>query len=143
MTQTPSGPAAPAPRSRKDPVQLLIDAVGTLPQADRDLVYAWLLRRLPDPVADELTELGGPGGPRGVRMAAALLQPGMTVTVSGSAQQFPQSSGQQMVPVRFSSEQHARLREWCAEHGFSMATVVRGLVARFLEGQLPEAGQQV
>jgi ParG len=143
MTQTPSGPAAPAPRSGKDPVQLLIDAVGTLPQADRDLVYAWLLRRLPDPVADELTELGRPGGPGNVRMAAALLQPGMTMTVSGSAQQFPQSSGQQMVPVRFSSEQHARLREWCAEHGFSMATVVRGLVARFLEGQLPEAGQQV
>jgi ParG len=138
MTQTPSGPAAPAPGSRKDPVQLLVSAVETLPHADQSLVYAWLLRRLPDPVADELTR---PGGPRPVPMAA-LLQSGMTVAVSGSAQQFPPSSGQQMVPVRFSSEQHARLREWCTEHGFSMATVVRGLVARFLEGQLPEAGQQ-
>jgi hypothetical protein len=45
--------------------------------------------------------------------------------------------GQQMVPVRFSTEQHAQLRTWCTEHGFSMATVIRGLVARFLEGQLP------
>jgi hypothetical protein len=44
----------------------------------------------------------------------------------------------QVVPVRFSAEQHAQLREWCAEHGFSMATVVRGLVARFLESQLPD-----
>ena len=42
-----------------------------------------------------------------------------------------------MVPVRFSTDQHAQLREWCAEHGFSMATVIRGLVARFLESQLP------
>jgi hypothetical protein len=42
-----------------------------------------------------------------------------------------------MVPVRFSSEQHAQLRQWCSEHGFSMATVIRGLVARFLEGQHP------
>jgi aromatic ring-cleaving dioxygenase len=47
-------------------------------------------------------------------------------------------AAQQMVPVRFSTDQHAQLREWCAEHGFSMATVIRGLVARFLEGQLPD-----
>jgi hypothetical protein len=44
-----------------------------------------------------------------------------------------------MVPVRFSSEQHARLRQWCSEHGFSMATVIRGLVSRFLESQPPGA----
>jgi hypothetical protein len=48
-----------------------------------------------------------------------------------------QQIGQQVVPVRFSTEQHAQLRAWCTEHGFSMATVIRGLVARFLEGQLP------
>jgi hypothetical protein len=47
-------------------------------------------------------------------------------------------TAQQVVPVRFPTQQHAQLREWCAEHGFSMATVIRGLVARFLEGQLPE-----
>ena len=140
MTQTPSGPAASAPGSRKDPVQLLVSAVGTLPQADQDLVYTWLLRRLPDPGA--AGEPAVPGRPR-ARSLAAPLQPDMTVTVSRPVRQFPPPSGQQMVPVRFSSEQHARLREWCAEHGFSMATVVRGLVARFLEGQLPEAGQQV
>jgi hypothetical protein len=40
-----------------------------------------------------------------------------------------------MLPVRLPPELHARLREWCAEHGFSMAGVVRGLVERFLDGQ--------
>jgi len=39
------------------------------------------------------------------------------------------------VPIRLPAEQHAALREWCADHGFSMATVVRGLVERFLEEQ--------
>ena len=49
-------------------------------------------------------------------------------------------SAQQMVPVRFSADQHARLRAWCGEHGFSMATVIRGLVDRFLDSQQPEIG---
>ncbi len=136
MTQTPPGPAAA--RSPDDPVALLVRAVETLPQADRELVYAWLLRRVPLPRA-------GPGAEgelttvrRTYAAPLAPLRPDLTVTVS---QQFPQSSGLQMVPVRFSSEQHALLREWCAEHGFSMATVIRGLVARFLESQQPEAGQ--
>jgi hypothetical protein len=66
------------------------------------------------------------------------LEAGVTI-VSGT--QLPQASGQQMVPVRFSSQQHAQLRQWCGEHGFSMATVIRGLVSRFLEGQLPGQGQ--
>jgi hypothetical protein len=52
----------------------------------------------------------------------------------------PGSAAQQMVPVRFSAEQHARLRAWCTEHGFSMATVIRGLVDRFLDGQQAAAG---
>ena len=46
----------------------------------------------------------------------------------------------QVVPVRLPAELHGRLRDWCTEHGFSMATVVRGLVARFLDGQAPGAG---
>ena len=43
-----------------------------------------------------------------------------------------------MVPVRFPADQHARLRDWCTEHGFSMATVIRGLVAKFLDDQFSE-----
>ena len=143
MTQTPSGPAASAPGSRKDPVQLLVSAVGTLPQADQAMVYTWLLRRVPDLDPGAAGQLARPHRPGPISLAN-LFQPGMTLTVAQApGPQVPQSTGQQMVPVRFSSEQHAQLREWCTEHGFSMATVIRGLVARFLEGQLPGAGQQV
>lgn len=139
MTEKPRDPeAGPGPGNPADPVELLVAAVNALPPADRDQVYAWLLRRVPsvlpavpwpaEPASASLAELtrttlrqGGPGVAHPLRTSVA--------------------SGQQMVPVRFSSEQHAQLRGWCAEHGFSMATVVRGLVARFLEGQLPDLGQ--
>jgi hypothetical protein len=47
-----------------------------------------------------------------------------------------------MLPVRLPPELHARLREWCAEHGFSMAGVVRGLVERFLDGQAGKTGSR-
>ncbi|HEX4703643.1 MAG TPA: hypothetical protein VH352_16055 [Pseudonocardiaceae bacterium] len=50
--------------------------------------------------------------------------------------------GQQVVPVRLPTELHARLRSWCADNGFSMATVVRGLVSRFLDGQTPVDGPE-
>jgi hypothetical protein len=40
-----------------------------------------------------------------------------------------------MLPVRLPPELHARLREWCTDQGFSMASVVRGLVERFLDEQ--------
>jgi hypothetical protein len=112
---------------------VLVEALGRLPEADRDLVYTWLLRH-----GFETGSTGAltvPGRARGVRLAT-LLQPNLDL---GSGALLTQASGQQMVPVRFSSEQHARLRQWCSEHGFSMATVIRGLVSRFLEGQLPGA----
>jgi hypothetical protein len=111
-----------------DPVSLLVSAVGQLPPEQRDLVFTWLLRQRPALArqwtlgattleTDELQSLQRAAG-RPLRGFAA--------------------SAQQVVPVRFPTEQHAQLREWCAEHGFSMATVIRGLVARFLEGQLPD-----
>ncbi len=45
----------------------------------------------------------------------------------------PGPAGQQLVPVRFPEETHLRLKDWCANNGFSMAVVIRGLVDRFLE----------
>lgn len=54
----------------------------------------------------------------------------------GTAGTSVEKTGQMVpVPVRLPADLHSRLREWSAEHGFSMATVVRGLVSRFLEGQ--------
>jgi hypothetical protein len=144
MSPTPSGPA-PSQNDPKDPVQLLVEALAAIPEADRDLVYAWLLRRGSEP--GQMTGLAPRGLAGRVRLATLLrqnvtmdpgLEAGVTI-VSGTP--LPQASGQQMVPVRFSSQQHAQLRQWCSEHGFSMATVIRGLVARFLEAQPPGQGQ--
>ncbi len=39
----------------------------------------------------------------------------------------------QSAPVRLSTEQHERLKQWCQANGFTMAVVLRGLVARFLD----------
>ena len=146
MPKTPPDPApSPGQDAPKDPVDLLVKALAAMPEADRDLVYAWLLRRGSEP--------GRVTGPAPRHLAqrvpvATLLRQNVTLNpeleagvtiVSGT--QLPQASGQQMVPVRFSSEQHTQLRQWCNDHGFSMATVIRGLVSRFLETQPPGQGQ--
>jgi hypothetical protein len=135
-------PEPEAEADATDASRLLVQAVGQLPPADRDRVYAWLLRTgfrspptaVPGPLARRLGwEIGRQQGVQtqtrewGAAVVAEL--------VRGSS-----SSAQQMVPVRFSADQHARLRAWCGEHGFSMATVIRGLVDRFLESQQPERG---
>ena len=133
MPDKPPGAAGQSsPDAAKDPAQVLVSAISALPEADRDLVYAWLLRRGFE--TQEAGVLTFPSRSRGMSMAT-LLNPNLELAQRPT---LAQASGQQMVPVRFSSEQHAQLRQWCSEHGFSMATVIRGLVARFLEGQLPE-----
>jgi hypothetical protein len=121
-------PGAAGPESAADPVRLLVRALGALPPEERDQVYVWLLARSPT-----MSPMAGTVRLRGAEMRALVEQRAFGVTFRGT-----QPAAQQVVPVRFSLEQHAALREWCAEHGFSMATVIRGLVARFLEGQLPE-----
>jgi hypothetical protein len=126
--QDPAGPGQPAAGGAggtMDSIRLLVKAVGSLPDTERDQVYAFLLSRgmstpyLTGRLAGRLREVSEPFLP--LHSAGA---PGPQI-------------GQQVVPVRFAADQHAQLRSWCSEHGFSMATVIRGLVARFLEGQLP------
>jgi hypothetical protein len=107
-------------------VRLLVKALAGLPEAERDEVYVWLLGRA---MAGPQRTTQVPGRLREVRDQLLALQ-----NAGGPS---PAQTGQQLVPVRFSADQHAQLRAWCAEHGFSMATVIRGLVVRFLEGQLP------
>jgi hypothetical protein len=114
-----------------DAVALLVRAVNQLPAGDRDQVFAWLLRvggRQYSPAG--ATGVWGPGS-----ASAGILRIFQEAKSASSAQP---GAAQQMVPVRFPADQHAKLREWCAEHGFSMATVIRGLVAKFLEDQLPK-----
>jgi hypothetical protein len=129
---SPGGPEAAsppeAPEGSGDPVRLLVQAVGELPAEQRDLVLTWLLRQRPS-LARQWT--------LGAGAHAAELE-ALRQAAAGQPMQRIGPSAQQVVPVRFPAQQHAQLREWCAEHGFSMATVIRGLVARFLEGQLPD-----
>ncbi len=116
----------------KDPADLLMKALDVLEPKDRDAVLTWLLR-------GSLRGAGLPplGSFRRVMGASQLgsepeyLTSYMTGARSGQR-------AQQVVPVRFPTEQHGQLRDWCAEHGFSMATVIRGLVTRFLETQHSE-----
>jgi len=134
-TQGPQGAAAPSggpEPEQAEVVRLLVKAVATLPDAERDQVYAWFLDR--GITGSRPGTFAGPGPlPRQLReMSATLLSLQTAGGLPGT-----QPIGQQVVPVRFAADQHAALRTWCSEHGFSMATVIRGLVARFLEGQLP------
>jgi ParG len=136
----PAAQRGPSAFSSMDSARLLVRALATLPDEERDQVYTWLLgTNLPDE-ASRSSQLR-----RRVAWAVHAEAP------PAQRQQFtdigaemvrtlvrgPGGSAQQMVPVRFSSQQHARLRAWCAEHGFSMATVIRGLVDRFLDSQQP------
>lgn len=110
-------------------VPLLVKAVGMLPPDERDQVYGWLLER----------GIGGTFGSPGPVVARRMRSGILSLQASGV---LPPShpTGQQVVPIRFPADQHAALRGWCAEHGFSMATVIRGLVSRFLDGQLRAQG---
>jgi hypothetical protein len=123
-----AGPPGPIEASA-DPVRLLVHAVGQLPPEQRDLVHTWLLRQRPG-LSRQWT-LGVKASEHAAELQALQLsarRPGRGMT----------ATAHQVVPVRFPAQQYTQLRDWCAEHGFSMATVVRGLVARFLESQLPD-----
>jgi hypothetical protein len=149
----PTEPAAPEkPRktarpatavSSMDAAGLLVQALGQLPPADRDKVYTWLLGTslhvepgLTSVLGGQLTRALRADVPAGRQQDFAEAE----AEVMRHLFRSPGSGAQQMVPVRFSAEQHARLRAWCTEHGFSMATVIRGLVDRFLDGQQAAAG---
>jgi hypothetical protein len=105
------------------PERKLVRLLDSLPPQDRIDITTWLLSRPPTPSPPWTT------GP-----AAALRRvSGSTLAVSGETSQ--------LVTIRLPAQQHERLRDWCAEHNFTMAAVVRGLVERFLEDQGVMPGQ--
>ena len=126
-----------------DAARLLVRALAQLPAADRDRVYTWLLGTSLSPQAGVIAPLSRRLG----WAVQAEVPPAAQQDFAEAGRDMvrslfrgPAASAQQMVPVRFSTEQHARLRAWCTEHGFSMATVIRGLVDRFLDSQQPGPG---
>lgn len=119
--------------------KLLLKAVRGLPQREQDQVLAALIRSaLPSPV----TPAGRPAplslphprpGSAPIPPEMLLLSDPATAAQAGSVE--ASGSGVAMLPVRLPPELHERLRRWSNEHGFSMASVVRGLVERFLDEQ--------
>jgi hypothetical protein len=95
---------------RTGPAERLAELLETLPPEERQQITAWLLDR----------SQGNFPTFFGARHLASVL---------------PAGEDSQLVTLRLPAERHGQLRDWCAEHGFTMAAVVRGLVERFLEEQ--------
>lgn len=116
--------------AERSPVELVIKAVQGLPDDERDRALAWLV--------DRNASAWGSGIRASYRRSRGKGEGGDPF---GSLSSYGTLHGEhQSVLVRLPVEQHAHLREWCAQHHFSMATVVRGLVDRFL-AQQPDAQQ--
>ena len=111
-------------------VELLIEAVDAMPPEDRKRVLAWLLESAPRSSRALWRLRGVAGAPHELAM------PEVSELLTGFA---PLRGDYQTVPVRLPTEQYHRLRDWCQDKGFSMATVIRGLVGRFLDQQMPPA----
>src|SRR5690348_13241504 len=98
------------------PLEKLVQVLETLSPEDRRELTTWLLGRT-------------------VPLRASSWMVGQPDTLTGLTGTLPAGEGSQLVTIRLNAERHAELRDWCTEHGFTMAAVVRGLVERFLEEQ--------
>jgi hypothetical protein len=124
--------------------KLMLKAVRSLPPEEQNA----LLEAMLEP---RLTPWPAPGGP-------SLPSPDLLATQAAAHRAYghdprygvtlpplgPETGGPwQSVPVRLSTDQHERLKQWCQTNGFTMAVVLRGLVARFLDDQAtrPPRGQ--
>jgi hypothetical protein len=117
--------------------RLMLKAVRSLPQKEQDAILEALLgpARLtpwPDPGATSMpSPVPLPGGALVHRLYGQ--DPRFEVTLPPLG---PETGGPwQSVPVRLSTDQHERLKQWCQANNFTMAVVLRGLVARFLDDQ--------
>lgn len=148
-TQTPTETATPTESGADTAAALLLRALDSLPEEQRVEVLRWLLERIPRALTGIASIAGTEGLPPSA--TAAALRGGeeyavRTALAGAQVTETARGGSLQMVPVRLPAEQHARLRAWCQEHGFAMATVIRGLLARFLDEQQPgpvpgDAGQ--
>jgi hypothetical protein len=120
-----------------DLLSLLVKAVHLLPEEERDEVLRALLGTrletgLQVPLPAELPGVQPAGLRLGELMAGgSLTDVRMEREVSGRLQ---------TVPVRLPAQQYERLKQWCQANDFTMAVVLRGLVARFLDEQDKQAG---
>jgi hypothetical protein len=149
----PAGTSDPArAASAESPETLLLRALDSLSDAQRRDVLRWLFERIPQAAHPLRGLAAGPLGPEGeltATLSAAHGTPRTGTEVDAVRQSLlfgmsdPLRGDYQMVPVRLPTADHVRLRAWSQEHGFAMATIIRGLLARFLDEQhpgSPEAG---
>jgi hypothetical protein len=111
--------------SKEDPdraARLLLKALDSLTQRDRDLVLRNLL-------TGRIGSVSGRGSSHAHASEASLSLPEAKVGMEITRQV------EQPLLVRLPADLHARFRRWATSHGFSMASVVRGLVERFLDDQ--------
>jgi hypothetical protein len=112
--------------------QLLLKAVRGLPDDERDKVIEELLEvSLGAGRVVELPREAVAGLPEQLPSRLFLGEPRLELLkgTPGAGESLT------MVPARLSTEQHERLKQWCQANGFTMAVVLRGLVARFLDEQ--------
>ena len=125
--------------------RLLLKAVRSLPPEEQDALLEAMLEPGLAPWPAPGPADPGPPGPGGPNLAAVEVHgPVPAQRVYGPERGFgvslpplgPETGGPwQSVPVRLSTDQHERLKQWCQANGFTMAVVLRGLVARFLDDQ--------
>jgi hypothetical protein len=116
--------------------RLMVKAVRSLPPEEQDA----LLEAMLEPRLAPWPGIGGPGLPSADLLAGRPpvhriygQDPRYELTLPPLG---PETGGPwQSVPVRLSTDQHERLKQWCQANGFTMAVVLRGLVARFLDDQ--------
>ena len=114
--------------------RLLLKAVKSLPEDEQQTVSAYFFER---GIAGAHSPFFAPSMREGGSVQAALQAAGTITAVGEPGRRVHQGkatgASHQTIPVRLPEAQHRRLKEWCAEHGFPMAAVVRGLIDRFLD----------
>ncbi len=107
------------------PAQRLAELLETLPPEQRLEITAWLLQRTDTGLARTIGHV-----------SPMIRRRGTGATFEREiASSLAVGEESQLVTIRLPAQRHAELRDWCAEHDFTMAAVVRGLVERFLEQQ--------
>jgi len=116
---------------------LLLKALHSLSPEEQDQVMAELLdARLQSPTLSEPLSMHLGRSP----LPHALPGRGEHVAELRESLALEAAGPWQAVPVRLPVELHEHLRQWCQANGFTMAVVLRGLVARFLEEYGAPAG---
>jgi len=122
-------PSDPSKRS-DDVMRLLFEAVKGLPEEQQRAIFEYFFERA---IGSAQPPFFGQLMGKEVRgtVERALSDPAALATLFTA--QKPMGPEQIMIPVRLSEAQHRRLKQWCVEHNFPMAVVVRGLIERFLD----------